>query len=87
VEDIWTQYGGNGAGWRRLRNEELRNLHASPSIIRVIKSRKVGWAGCLARLGKARSSYRILVGKPEGKDDAEVLGVDGKIILKWILGK
>jgi hypothetical protein len=54
-------------GWGKQRNEELHNLHSSPSIIRMTKSRKVRWAGHVARMGKNRNSYRILVEKPEGK--------------------
>jgi hypothetical protein len=52
---------------RKLRNEELHNLHSSPSIIRMIKSRRMRWAGHVARMGARRSAYRILVGKPEGR--------------------
>jgi hypothetical protein len=48
-------------GWRKLHNEELHNLHCSPSTIRMIKSRRMGWAGHVARMGEKRSSYRILV--------------------------
>jgi hypothetical protein len=54
-------------GWRKLHNEELHNLYSSPSIIRVIKSRKMRLAGHVARMVEKRSVYRILVGKPEGK--------------------
>jgi hypothetical protein len=54
-------------GWRKLHNEELHNLYCSPSIIRIIKLRRVRWAGHVARMGKKRNAYRILVGKPEGK--------------------
>jgi hypothetical protein len=50
-----------------LHNEELHNLYSSPSIIRIIKSRRIRWARHLARMGKKRNAYRILVGKPEGK--------------------
>jgi hypothetical protein len=53
--------------WRKLHNEELRNLYSSPNIIRMIKSRRVKWTGHVARMGKPRNAYRILVGKPEGK--------------------
>jgi hypothetical protein len=52
-------------GWRKLLNEELHNLYCSPSIIRNIKSRRMRWAGYIARMGEKRSAYRILVGKPE----------------------
>jgi hypothetical protein len=53
-------------GWRKLHNEELHNVYFSPSIIRIIKSRRMRWAGHSARLGEKRFAYRILVGKPEG---------------------
>jgi hypothetical protein len=53
--------------WRKVHNEELRNLYSSPNIIRMIKSRRMRWAGHLAQMGKKRNVYRILVGKPEGK--------------------
>jgi hypothetical protein len=53
-------------GWRKLHNEELHNLYSSPSIIRMIKSRRMRWTGHVARMGEKRSAYRILVGKPEG---------------------
>jgi hypothetical protein len=53
--------------WRKLHNEELHNLYSSPSIIRMIKSRRMTWAGHVARMGEKRNAYRILVGKPEGK--------------------
>jgi hypothetical protein len=53
--------------WRKLHNEELRNLYSSPSIIRIIKSRRMRWAGHVARMGEKRNVYRLLVGKPEGK--------------------
>jgi hypothetical protein len=52
---------------RKLLNEELRDLHSSPGIIRIIKSRRMKWAGHAARMGKQRNAYRLLVGKPEGK--------------------
>jgi hypothetical protein len=54
-------------GWRKLHNEELRNLYSSPSIIRIIKSRRMRLAGYVARMGEKRNVYRLLVGKPEGK--------------------
>jgi hypothetical protein len=53
--------------WRKLHNEELHNLYFSPSIIRIIESRRITWAGHIARMGAQRNAYRILVGKPEGK--------------------
>jgi hypothetical protein len=53
--------------WRKLYNEELHNLYFSPNIIRMIKSRRMRWAGHVARMGETRNAYRILVGKPEGR--------------------
>jgi hypothetical protein len=52
--------------WRKLHNEKLHNLYSSPSIIGMIKSRSIKWAGHAARRGR-RNAYRILVGKPERK--------------------
>jgi hypothetical protein len=54
-------------GWRKLHNEELHHLYSSPSIIRMIKSRRMRWVGHVAQMGEKRNSCRILVGKPEGK--------------------
>jgi hypothetical protein len=54
-------------GWRKLHNEELHNLYSSPSIIIIIKSRRMRWAGHVARMEEKRNVYRLLVGKPEGK--------------------
>ena len=53
--------------WRRLHNEELNDLYSSPNIVRVIKSKRMRWAGYLARMGEERGVYRVLVGKPEGR--------------------
>jgi hypothetical protein len=53
-------------GWRKLRNEELHNSYSSPSIIRMIKSIRMRWAGHVSRMREQRNEYRILVGNPEG---------------------
>jgi hypothetical protein len=53
--------------WRKLHNEELNDLYCSPNIVRVIKSRRMRWAGHVASMGDRRDIYRVLVGKPEGK--------------------
>jgi len=53
--------------WRRLHNEELNDLYSSPNIVRVIKSRKMRWAGHVVRMGEESGVYRVFVGKPEGK--------------------
>jgi hypothetical protein len=54
-------------GWRKLLNEELHGLYSSPSIVRVIKARRMRWAGHVARMGEVRGTYNILVGRPEGR--------------------
>jgi hypothetical protein len=64
--------------WRKLHNEELRDLRSSPSIIRTIKSRRIRWAGNVARMGAKRNVYRLLVGKPEGKRPL------GRPKLRWV---
>jgi hypothetical protein len=53
--------------WRKLHNEELHDLYCPPSIIRIMKSRMMRWAGHVARMGQKRTAYGLLVGKPEGK--------------------
>jgi hypothetical protein len=53
--------------WRKLHGEELHNLYSSPDIIRQVKSRRMRWAGYVARMGEERKGYKVLVGKPEGK--------------------
>jgi hypothetical protein len=67
--------------WRKLQNEKLNDLYSSPSTVRVIKSRRMRWAGHVARMGERRGVYRILVEKPWET------GLDGRIILRWIFRK
>jgi hypothetical protein len=55
--------------WRKLHNEELHNLYSLPNI--MIKSRRMRWAGHVARMGETRNAYKILVGNPEGKRPLE----------------
>jgi hypothetical protein len=57
--------------WRKMHNGELHNLHSSPDIIRQIKSRRMRWAGHVARMIEGRNVYRVLIGKPEGKRSLE----------------
>jgi len=52
--------------WRKLHKEELNDLYSSPNIVQVIKSRRMRWAGHVARMGNRRGVYGVLVGKPEG---------------------
>jgi hypothetical protein len=67
-ENIWAEERGNdGRAKKKLHNEELRDLYSSPTKIIIIKSRRMRWAGHVARMGEKRNSYRLLVGKPEGK--------------------
>jgi hypothetical protein len=64
--------------WRKLHNEELRDLYSLPSIIRIIKSWRMTWAGHVARMEVKRNAYRLLVGKPEGKRPL------GRPRLRWV---
>ena len=68
--------------WRVLHNEELNDLYCSPNIVRVIKSRRMRWAGHVERMGEERGVYKVLLGKPEGRNHWEDLSVDGWIILE-----
>jgi hypothetical protein len=54
--------------WRKLHNKELHDLYSSPSIIRIIKSRRIRCAGHVARMGEKKNAYTLLVGKPEERD-------------------
>jgi hypothetical protein len=85
----------NGS-WRKLHNDELHDLYSSPNIVRVIKSRRMRWDGHVARIGKGRGAYRVLVGRPDSrrplgrprhrwedniKMDLREIGIDGA---NWI---
>jgi hypothetical protein len=66
-------------GWRKLHNEELHNLYSSPSIIRMINSRRMRWAGNVARMGEKRNAYRVLdIYHWEHQE------IGGWLILRWI---
>jgi hypothetical protein len=67
-------------GWSKLHNEELHNLYSSPSIIRVIKSRRVSWVGNVARMGRRGISY-VLMRKPERKGQ---LGRPGRAVTNFV---
>jgi len=73
--------------WRKLYNEKLRDLYSLPNIVRVVRLRRMRWAGHVARMGEGIGVHRVLVGKPEGKRPLGDPDVDGRIILRWIFGK
>jgi hypothetical protein len=83
--------------WRKLHNDELHSLYSSPNIVRMIKSRRIRWAGHVAYMGEGRGVYRVLVGKPEGKSplgrprrrwvdnikmDLREIGIDGTNLIR-----
>ena len=70
--------------WRRLHNEEPNDLYSSPNIVRVMKSRRMRWAGHVARMGEERGCIGSWWGNRKEKDHWGNLGVDGWIILEWI---
>jgi hypothetical protein len=55
--------------WRKLHNEELRDLYSSPSIIKIIKSRRMSWAGHVTRMGEKRNTYRFIGGESQRERD------------------
>jgi hypothetical protein len=74
LRTVWRKIFGptreEDGSWRKLHNDELHVLYSSPNIVRVIKSRRMRWAGHVARMGRGgegRGVYRVLVGMPEGK--------------------
>jgi len=73
--------------WRKLHNGELSDLYSLPNIVRVVKSKRMRWAGHVARMGKGRGVYRVLVGRPEGKRPLERPRRRWGIILRWIFKK
>jgi len=75
------------AEWRKLHNEELRDLYSLPNIVRVLKSRRMRWAVHVARMGEGSGVHRVLVGNLRERDHWGDPDVDGRIILKWIFGK
>jgi hypothetical protein len=78
--------------WRKLHNEELRDMYSSRSIIRMIKYRRMRWAGHVARMGEKWNTYRLLVGKPNGKrplgrprhEWVDNIGEVGWVVVDWI---
>jgi hypothetical protein len=73
--------------WRKLHNEELHELYSSPSIVRVIKWRRIRWAWHVARMGRREACIEFWWGNPRGRDHLGDQGVDGRIIFGWIFRK
>ena len=73
--------------WRKLHNVELSDLYSLAKIVRVVKSRRMRWAGHVARMGEGRGVHRVLVGKPEGKRPLGRPRCRWRIILRWIFRK
>jgi hypothetical protein len=71
--------------WRNLHSEDLHDLYSSPSIVKIMKSRRMRWAGHLARMGEKLDAYSLLVGKTEGKGPLGRKDVGGWIIFGRIL--
>jgi hypothetical protein len=70
--------------WRKLHNEELHDLYSSPSIISIIKSRRMRWTGHVARMGEKRNVYRLWWGSQKEREHYEDQDIGGWIILRWI---
>jgi hypothetical protein len=73
--------------WRKLHNEELHDLHSSPTVVRVVKSTRMRWTRHVAQMGERRGVYTVLVGKPEGKRPLGRTRRRWEIILRWIFKK
>jgi hypothetical protein len=69
------------------RDDELHNLYSSPNIVRVIKSKRMRWAGHVAGMEERRDIYRFRLGVPKGRDPWEDQGVGERITLRWTLGR
>ena len=71
--------------WRRLRNEELRSLYRSPNIVRTITSRRLKWAGHVAKMEEFKSAFKIVISKPAGKKPLGRPRRRWRTILEWTL--
>jgi hypothetical protein len=86
-ENIWTQEDEVIGGWRKLHNEDLHNLYGSRSIIRMIMSRRMRWAGHVAHMERRRIHIGFWWESQKERAHHKYLDVGGRIILKWILEK
>jgi hypothetical protein len=73
--------------WRKLHNDKLHDLYSSPNIFRVIKSRRMRWAGHVARTGRGEVLTGFWLGGPKARDHWKDLDVGGRITLRWTLGR
>jgi hypothetical protein len=73
--------------WRKLHNDELHSLYSSPNIVRVIKSRRLKWAGRVVRMGTGEVFAGFWLGGPKARNHWDDLGVGGRIALRSTLGK
>jgi hypothetical protein len=73
--------------WRKLHNDELHSLYSSPNIVRMIKSRRMRWAGHVACKGRGEVFTGFWLGGPKVRDHWEDLGVGGSLTLRWTLGR
>jgi hypothetical protein len=73
--------------WKKFHNDELHNLYSSSNIVRVIKSRRMRWAGHVARMGEGRGVTGFWLGGPNVRDHWEDLDVGVRITLRWTLGR
>jgi hypothetical protein len=73
--------------WRKLHNDELHDLYSSPNIVRVIKSRRMRWAGHVTRMGRGKVRTGFWLGGLKARDEWEDLDVGGRITFKWTLGR
>jgi hypothetical protein len=73
--------------WRKFHGEELHNFNSQPNTTMAIKSRRMGLAGHVARMGAMRNSYKFLSENTNGRGKLGDLGIKGRIILKYILKK
>ena len=89
---FWRRYLGlrgtrNEGNWRKLHSEEIHDFHSSPNVIRVIKWRRMRWAGNVARMGDRRCAYRASIGKFEGNNQLGKPMRNGMMKWKWIFKK